>query len=73
MSEPTSPEAEWAPEALAQLNEILEFIAIDQDRPGVARKLADDIQEKVAKYATQPEMGTSRFDLRPQLRYFSHK
>jgi len=66
------PRAEWTPQAEADLDEIIFYIAVEDGRPIVAEKLADEIHEKAEQYARQPLMGTVRPDIGEAIRTFSH-
>ncbi|MCA9039658.1 MAG: type II toxin-antitoxin system RelE/ParE family toxin [Planctomycetaceae bacterium] len=66
-------EVNWLYKATKQLNDLLDYVAIEHDRPTVAEKLIEEIYAKAEQYARQPLMGTPRFDLLPDLRFFTHK
>ena len=66
------PRAQWTPQAETDLDEILFTIAVEDGRPLVAEKLADEIHEKAEQYARQPLMGTARPDIDEAIRIFSH-
>ncbi len=66
------PGAEWTPQAVTDLDEIVFYIAVEDGRPLVAEKLADEIYEKAEQYARHPLMGTARPDIGEAIRTFSH-
>jgi toxin ParE1/3/4 len=61
---------EYSPRAIADLQEILEFVA--QYNPHAAVRLIDSLEERCTKLATSPAVGTMRDDLVRGLRALSH-
>ena len=65
--------AEWTPTAKRELDDIHDFIGIERRKPAAAAKFVRELHDKANLYSTQPLMGTSREDLGPGFRVFSHK
>lgn len=61
--------AYFSPSAQRDLQEILEFIAIDI--PGAASRHGERIESACRDLALNPEIGAPRFDLLPKLRVWS--
>jgi toxin ParE1/3/4 len=59
-----------SPRALADLQAIWDYVAIEQDRPDAANNQLLRFHDKFALLASQPLMGELREDLRPRLRIF---
>ncbi len=56
--------AEWTPAAESDLEEIVFYIAVKDQRREVAKKIYSEIKSKCELYAENPELGLSRPDLR---------
>lgn len=55
--------------AQAEEDQIEIWIYIAQDNPAAADRLLDQINDKILLLAEQPELGPSREDIAPELRY----
>ncbi len=60
-----------SPEARQDLKNIARFIARESQSFDVALRFLHRIEQRVALYATQPEMGKPRPELRPNLHSFA--
>ncbi|MGA2061071.1 MAG: type II toxin-antitoxin system RelE/ParE family toxin [Thermoguttaceae bacterium] len=60
-----------APRAVADLNAIWDYIAIQNNSPENAKQFLDRFCEKFTLLASHPLLGESRSDLRPDLRIFA--
>jgi plasmid stabilization system protein ParE len=69
--------AKWTRSAETELEDIVYYIAVKDQRRQVARKIYDEIRRKCERYAENPEIGLGRPDLcrSPQdsFRSFTHK
>ena len=61
---------ELSEEALADLSDILYYVA--KDNPRAAVRLVNGIEESCRRLGKMPGAGTARDDLKPGLRMFSH-
>ena len=61
---------EFSPRAVADLQEILEFVA--RQNPQAAVRLVDRLEETCRGLVTMPAVGTRRNDLAPGIRALSH-
>ena len=68
----TSP-AIWTPEATGDLEEIIYYIAVEQNRPEVAEGVARQIREACDRHATAPLAGERETRLGHECRRFSLK
>ncbi len=66
------PQAHWTPQAERDLEEIVYYIGVEQNRRDTARKIAREFHEKCDLRATMPLGGTARNDLGENYRIFSH-
>jgi len=60
----------WTPFAEKSLDQIYDFIAIQQQNPSGAIHVLREIERKCDLYAGQPEMGDRRHELADDLRCF---
>jgi toxin ParE1/3/4 len=60
----------WTPTAEKSLDQIYDFIAIQQQNPSGAIHVLREIERKCDLYADQPEMGDRRHELVDDLRCF---
>jgi len=67
------PQALWTPQAERDLEEIVTYLGVEQNRRVTARKIAAEFHEKCDLHATMPLGGTARPDLGEHYRIFSHK
>jgi len=67
------PILQWTPEAESDLEEIVYYIGVEQNRRSVARKIADEIRSKCELHAASPYLGTRCAHLGKDYRVFSHK
>ena len=65
--------ATWTRQANLDLEEIVFYLGVEQDRRRTARKIAREIRDKCEVHAISPLLGTARSDLGEGLRVFSHK
>jgi len=65
--------ANWTIQANLDLEEIVFYLGVEQDRRSTARKIAREIRDKCEVHAISPLLGTARADLGEGLRIFSHK
>jgi len=59
--------------AQADLDEIVHYIAVDQERPEIAEQIVLDIAEKCEKYAMDPQIGQAMDHWVEGCRAFRHK
>ena len=57
-------------QAHADLDDIWSYIVIEKNRPAAAKRVIERLFETFERLAEQPELGTRRDDLRPNLRVF---
>lgn len=62
------PEIRRTAQAEADLIDLWVYIA--QDNPGAADRLLDEIEDKCALLAANPQLGPARPDIAPDCRYF---
>ncbi|MCC6124472.1 MAG: type II toxin-antitoxin system RelE/ParE family toxin [Pirellulales bacterium] len=62
-----------SPRAEADIQAIWDYIGIRNNCPQAARNFLDRLSQKFALLASEPLMGESRDDLRPNLRVFSEE
>ena len=58
--------AEWKPQAESELEDIVFYVAKVAGRPQAAVRVMNEILEKMALYADNPEMGQRRLELPPE-------
>jgi plasmid stabilization system protein ParE len=63
----------WTPYAVAELEEILLYIAIEDGRPATAAKINDEIEERLKLFALSPEIGQRLEGLPDDWRFLRHK
>jgi plasmid stabilization system protein ParE len=68
-----TPRAQWTPEAEADVEEIVYYIAVKDGRPLVAEQLANGILEACERYALHPLIGEIEPRLGPECRRFTFK
>ena len=67
------PTAVWAPQAEADLEEILYYIRVHDDRPLTARRVGEEIIADVNRQAAIPASGMPYFAAPDNWRYIRHK
>ncbi|MCL4204307.1 MAG: type II toxin-antitoxin system RelE/ParE family toxin [Pirellulaceae bacterium] len=65
--------AEWTSTAEDELTEIAYWIAVEAGRPGTARSIVEEIQQKADFYAANPKLGQRHPDFPDGWLYFRHK
>ncbi|MCA9236661.1 MAG: type II toxin-antitoxin system RelE/ParE family toxin [Planctomycetales bacterium] len=63
----------WSPQAVADWEQILHYIAVEQERPLVAERLAVDLRAACQPYAAAPEIGQAEPRLPQPCRRFTFK
>lgn len=61
----------WTPAAEKNLDDIFDYIGIQNHSANAAEKVIREIEAKSHLYSQQPEMGTLRKDLAPDVRCFT--
>jgi toxin ParE1/3/4 len=59
--------------AVADLDEIYDYIAVQNHSPAAADRFMDELDRKLTLYASQPRMGEARADLGEGVRVFSFR
>ena len=67
------PQVEIDSHAVADIDQIYDFIAIENQSPQAATRFIWELHSKFNQYAHQPEMGEPRYDLEEGLRSFTFK
>lgn len=67
------PQVTHLSQALTDIKEIVHYLADEKMALEAALSFYDELETKSQQYARQPEMGTLREDLLPELRCFSVK
>ena len=65
--------AKWTAVAQRELEDILYYIGVEQQRQSIAERIGREIHEKCLLYANAPELGTEMPDLGQGYRIFRYK
>jgi len=67
------PKLQWTSQAESDLEEIVFYLGVEQNRRSTARKIAHEIHAKCEIHAASPSIGTPCSHLGKGYRIFSHK